>query len=39
MVDMKSNVNFTCQRCLQPLRLDQSFHHLEEHALAELSRR
>ncbi|XP_076665771.1 beclin-1-like Atg6 isoform X2 [Andrena cerasifolii] len=37
MVDMKSNVSFACQRCLQPLRLDSSFSHLGEHTLAELS--
>ncbi|XP_034176906.1 beclin-1-like Atg6 isoform X2 [Osmia lignaria lignaria] len=38
MVDMKSNVSFCCQRCLQPLRLDPSFlDHLGEHTLAELS--
>lgn len=39
MVDIKSNVSFSCQRCLQPLRLDASFDHLGEHTLAELSRR
>lgn len=39
MVDIKSNVSFACQRCLQPLRLDPSFYHLGEHTLAELSRR
>ncbi|XP_033217113.1 beclin-1-like protein isoform X1 [Belonocnema kinseyi] len=37
MVDMRTNVNFACQRCLQPLRLDPSFNHLGEHTLAELS--
>uniref|UniRef100_A0A0C9RFW2 Atg6_1 protein n=1 Tax=Fopius arisanus TaxID=64838 RepID=A0A0C9RFW2_9HYME len=37
MVDIKSNVSFSCQRCLQPLRLDASFGHLGEHTLAELS--
>ncbi|XP_063976132.1 beclin-1-like protein isoform X1 [Diachasmimorpha longicaudata] len=37
MVDIKSNVSFSCQRCLQPLRLDSSFDHLGEHTLAELS--
>ncbi|XP_015175683.1 PREDICTED: beclin-1-like protein isoform X1 [Polistes dominula] len=37
MMDMKSNVSFSCQRCLQPLRLDSSFNYLGEHTLAELS--
>lgn len=37
MVDIKSNVSFSCQRCLQPLKLDTSFDHLGEHTLAELS--
>ncbi|XP_014219117.1 beclin-1-like protein [Copidosoma floridanum] len=37
MMDMKTNVNFVCQRCLQPLKLDPSFNHLGEHTLAELS--
>ncbi|XP_076165892.1 beclin-1-like Atg6 isoform X1 [Ptiloglossa arizonensis] len=37
MVDMKTNVSFACQRCLQPLRLDSSFYDLGEHTLAELS--
>ncbi|KAL0269362.1 UNVERIFIED_CONTAM: hypothetical protein PYX00_007122 [Menopon gallinae] len=37
MTEMKSSVNFVCQRCLQPLKLDQSFNHLGEHTLAELS--
>ncbi|XP_043473752.1 beclin-1-like protein [Leptopilina heterotoma] len=34
---VKTNINFTCQRCLQPLRLDPSFNQLGEHTLAELS--
>lgn len=38
MGDLKGTVNFACQRCLQPIRLDPSFNHLGEHTLAELSR-
>ncbi|XP_058792232.1 beclin-1-like protein [Phymastichus coffea] len=37
IMNMKVNVNFACQRCLQPLRLDPSFDHLGEHTIAELS--
>ncbi|KAL1130120.1 hypothetical protein AAG570_013058 [Ranatra chinensis] len=37
MVDTKMNISFSCQRCLQPLKLDHSFTSLGEHALAELS--
>ncbi|KAL7286880.1 hypothetical protein TKK_0019011 [Trichogramma kaykai] len=37
MTDLKTHVNFACQRCLQPLRLDPSFYQLGEHTLAELS--
>ncbi|XP_029661304.1 beclin-1-like protein isoform X1 [Formica exsecta] len=37
MVDLKTNVSFACQRCLQPLKLDSSFDRLGEHTLAELS--
>ncbi|KAJ8673867.1 hypothetical protein QAD02_005129 [Eretmocerus hayati] len=36
-MDSKININYACQRCLQPLRLDPSFNHLGEHTLAELS--
>ncbi|XP_066587031.1 beclin-1-like protein isoform X2 [Prorops nasuta] len=36
-MDIKSAVNFACQRCLQPITLDSSFNHLGEHTLAELS--
>uniref|UniRef100_A0A1B6C7P3 Atg6/beclin coiled-coil domain-containing protein n=1 Tax=Clastoptera arizonana TaxID=38151 RepID=A0A1B6C7P3_9HEMI len=37
MVDNKTNVQFVCQRCLQPLKLDQSLVNLGEHTIAELS--
>lgn len=37
MTETKASVNFSCQRCLQPLRLDESLGRLGEHALAELS--
>ncbi|BES90962.1 Beclin 1 [Nesidiocoris tenuis] len=37
MVDRKLNVNFFCQRCLQPLKLDESFGAIGEHTLAELT--
>lgn len=30
-------VSFVCQRCLQPLSLDQSFNQVGEHKKAELS--
>lgn len=35
----KVSVSFVCQRCLQPLALDESFNYLSEHILAELSRK
>lgn len=35
----KASVSFACQRCLQPLTLDDSFNYLGEHILAELSRK
>lgn len=37
MTETKSSVNFSCQRCLQPLKLDDSLSYLGEHALAELT--
>lgn len=37
MTETKSSVNFSCQRCLQPLKLDDSLNYLGEHALAELT--
>lgn len=37
MGDSKIDVNFVCQRCLQPIKIDQSFGNLNEHTLAELS--
>lgn len=37
MTETKASVNFSCQRCLQPLRLDETLSRLGEHALAELS--
>lgn len=37
MVDVKNIVNFACQRCLQPIKLDETFNILGEHTLAELS--
>uniref|UniRef100_A0A0A9YDV6 Beclin-1-like protein n=2 Tax=Lygus hesperus TaxID=30085 RepID=A0A0A9YDV6_LYGHE len=37
MVERKLNVNFFCQRCLQPLKLDDSFGVIGEHTLAELT--
>ena len=30
-------INFVCQRCLQPLRIDPSFYTMSEHTYAELS--
>ena len=36
MVD-NARVNYLCQRCQQPLRLDSSLLSLDEHTLAELS--
>lgn len=36
-MEPKINVDFTCQRCLQPLKLDSSFGSVGEHTLAELS--
>lgn len=38
MSDSKISVSFACQRCLQPLKLDDSFNSLGEHAIAELAR-
>jgi beclin 1 len=37
MVDAKINVHYTCQRCMQPLRLDPAFNNLSEQTIAELS--
>jgi hypothetical protein len=34
---MGERVNYLCQRCQQPLRLDPSLLSLDEHTLAELS--
>lgn len=39
MSDSKISVSFACQRCLQPLKLDDSFNSLGEHAIAELARK
>ncbi|XP_076383777.1 beclin-1-like protein [Megalopta genalis] len=36
MVDMKSNVSFACQCCLQPLRLDPKIYHHKKHTATEL---
>lgn len=33
------SVNFTCQRCLQPVILDDSFTNMDEYARAELARK
>lgn len=33
----KMSISYACQRCLQPLTLDESFNCLGEHILAELS--
>lgn len=33
------NVSFVCQRCLQPLILDSTFGNVDEHRIAELSRK
>lgn len=37
MGDCKTSVSFACQRCLQPLVLEDSFGHMSVHALAELA--
>ncbi|XP_071447356.1 beclin-1-like protein [Hetaerina americana] len=37
MVEPKITVNFLCQRCLQPLKLDPAFGNLDQHTLNELS--
>lgn len=37
MSDEKLLVSFACQRCLQSLRLDDTFNYLSEHTLAELT--
>jgi beclin len=37
MVETKFSVNFACQRCLQPLKIDESFSTLSEHELAEIN--
>lgn len=36
-MDTKSSVSFVCQRCLQPLILDDTFGNISVHALAELA--
>ncbi|XP_034837569.1 beclin-1-like protein [Maniola hyperantus] len=37
MSDTKSFVSFSCQRCLQPLKLDESLNNLGEHTIADLT--
>lgn len=37
MAEEKVYVSFACQRCLQPLRLDESLNSFGEHLLAELT--
>lgn len=37
MGDGKISVSFACQRCLQPLILENSFEHMSVHELAELA--
>lgn len=37
MTEVKSSVSFSCQRCLQPLKLDESLNYLGEHAIADLT--
>ncbi|XP_050420324.1 beclin-1-like protein [Adelges cooleyi] len=37
MSNANVNVNFACQRCFAPIRLDSSFNSISEHAIAELS--
>lgn len=39
MNDAKVSVSFSCQRCLQPINIDDSFAALGEHTLAELARK
>lgn len=34
--DERVSVNFACQRCLQPILLDDSFSRIDVHATAEL---
>lgn len=33
------NVSFTCQRCLQPVIIDESFSNMDDYAKAELDRK
>lgn len=37
IMDPRITVNFTCQRCLNPIQLEPAFSHLNEHTLAELA--
>lgn len=37
MVDESINVQFACQRCLQPITMDESFDNISVHAMAELA--
>lgn len=39
MGDGRISVSFACQRCLQPIKIDDSFDRIDEHKLAELSRK
>lgn len=39
MAEEKVFVSFSCQRCLQPLKFDDSLSSLGEHILAELTRK
>lgn len=39
MAEERGYVTFNCQKCLVPLRLDDSLHSIGEHTLAELTRK
>lgn len=39
MGDERASINFACQRCLQPVIIEDSFDHMNVHALAELARK
>lgn len=38
MGDARTSVSFACQRCLQPVIIEDSFDNMSVHALAELAR-
>ena len=39
MSSEKATVNFVCQKCQQPIKIDESFNSIDEHTMADLTRK